>query len=133
MKVLTTLRSAPVPDDLKQLLLSSFLLLYLPSFFFPFSCYFSVSVRIYIEGGFDIKNTSSSLRNVDLHVGNVVDNRIEGTGKMKAAVGWSYTGTWLNGVMHGSGRLEYAKGKMYEGDFVNGIRHGSGKYLDGSG
>lgn len=42
---------------------------------------------------------------------------------------WTYTGSFLNGVIQGNGNMSYDNGEIYSGKFVSGQPNGLGKWL----
>ncbi len=75
-----------------------------------------------------------NLDNGSRYVGQVVNEKFHGNGKLTWADGSSYDGQWRNGLFHGAGTYIYSSGDQYTGEFNDGKQHGIGTYTysDGS-
>jgi hypothetical protein len=61
------------------------------------------------------------------YVGDLVNGKRDGQGKMSYAHGNIYEGNWENGRKNGFGKMIYTSGNVYEGNWEKGNRNGFGK------
>ena len=67
------------------------------------------------------------------YVGNIVNDKREGKGRMQYENGDVYSGNWVNDKREGYGFMRYVNDDSYTGDWVNDMRQGHGQmeYTDG--
>lgn len=70
---------------------------------------------------------------VRVYVGDVLNDKFHGKGRIELVNGKTYDGSWVDGVMHGTGTYTWPDGREYSGKFKKGKRHGRGifKWPDG--
>ena len=62
------------------------------------------------------------------YIGEVLNGKRHGQGRMNYNVGTVYEGTWANDRPNEQGILKFNRSHLYEGNFVNGKFHGWGRY-----
>jgi hypothetical protein len=80
-----------------------------------------------------IRKGTYTYDNGDVYVGEFVNNRRHGYGKLEYASGDVYEGQFIDGDKNGHGKYIYDDGSVYEGEYVDGNMCGQGKYAYSSG
>jgi radial spoke head protein 1 len=65
----------------------------------------------------------------NVYVGEFLNGKKHGTGKMLYPNGDAYYGQWANDLFQGEGSYKYANGDVYSGQWTNGQKNGQGTYL----
>ncbi|HSX69849.1 MAG TPA: C13 family peptidase, partial [Pseudomonas sp.] len=63
------------------------------------------------------------------YLGEVVDGRLQGEGRIDYANGVYYTGRFQDGLFEGPGEWHGASGERYQGNFHLGLFHGQGEFV----
>jgi len=80
--------------------------------------------------GTGIMEFKNSEYRFSVYVGEFVNGRFDGYGKLTFTYGDTYEGYFKDGRMNGIGKLTWKKeGDYYEGNFINGVRSGKGKII----
>lgn len=81
------------------------------------------------QWGNDKKNgLGTLLRDEGTYVGNWIDDRMDGKGKMSWLNGDEYEGDYKQDYRSGIGMMKYRNGDWYKGEFRNGVLNGKGLY-----
>jgi hypothetical protein len=75
-----------------------------------------------------VRKGTCTYANGKVYVGEFVNNRRHGRGKLEYAGGGVYEGQYIDDRKNGYGKYTYAGGSVYEGPFIDGRRDGHGKY-----
>lgn len=66
----------------------------------------------------------------DVYMGDWVDDKFEGFGKIKLKSGYNYSGNWKGGLKDGRGYARTENNSVYKGMYKDGKRQGRGEYKD---
>jgi hypothetical protein len=80
-----------------------------------------------------IRKGTYTYGNGDVYVGEFVNDRPHGYGKLEYADGNVYEGQYIDGKKNGHGKFTFASGDVYEGDWKDNNVHGQGRYTYASG
>jgi hypothetical protein len=80
-----------------------------------------------------IRQGKYTFDNGNVYVGEFVNNRGHGFGRMEYADGSVYEGLYIDGEKNGNGKFTYGNGSVYEGDSKDNMKHGYGRETYASG
>ena len=63
-----------------------------------------------------------------VYLGEVLEGRPDGEGRMVWPSDAVHTGTWVDGARHGAGTFREREGAAYVGEFRDGARAGKGRF-----